>query len=355
MRALTLQGRSFAIEDLPDPVPGEGQLLVAPFFNGICGSDLHLRDAMGQAEQAAGGDWSRLPKIVLGHEFSSEVVAIGSGTETSLRVGDRVVSLPFSPGAGSGITNIGLTPAHSGGMGALALVDAVRSFRVPGAVPSDLAALTEPVAVARHAVNQANRNAGPNIVLGCGPIGLAIIIALKGDGRGPIIAADFSDERRALAWALGADVLVDPREGSPFADRAGIAFRPDPPSPLLARDFAGRAAGLNIFECTGATGVLAQITEHAPRHSHVIYAGVCTHDVTHKPVQATLRELTVEYSFAYTPREFAHALAMIEADPATFGRLVTRRAALSEATDVFDSLSGTPSEMKVLIDVRRER
>lgn len=353
MRALTLQGSKFSIEDVADPSPGEGQILVAPFFNGICGSDLHQRAEMKAAEEAAGGDRHGLPKLVLGHEFSAEIVGFGPNTKSDLKIGDRIVALPFSPSATPmGFVNIGLSVEAPGGTGALSVVDAVRSFRIPESVSNEFAALTEPLAVGLHAANLANRYPGPNIIIGCGPIGLAVLISLRDQGRGPIVAVDFSAERLQMAGMLGADILINPAEASPYSGWKGHAFESDLISPLLPRDFKGFPRGLNIFECTGAGSVLKDITENAPRHSHVIYAGVNMHEVKHVPVLATLRELTVQYSFAYTPLEFRQALDMIERQPETVQKLITRKIGLADAEAMFDQLAAKPSEIKVMIDVR---
>jgi threonine dehydrogenase-like Zn-dependent dehydrogenase len=352
MRALTLQGQRFRIEQLPEPIPTEGQILVAPIFNGICGSDLHQRAAM-RAEESLSSDPASLPKMVLGHEFCGEVVEVAPGTTTDLRRGDRVVGLPFTLGPDPlSLLTIGLTVERSGGLADLSRLDAVRSFRVPDSVSSDLASLTEPLAVGRHAIGLANRFAGPNIILGCGPIGLAVLLALRDEGRGPIIAADFSKERREMAAMLGADIVIDPAERSPYTAWAEVGFAPDPVSPLLEREFAGTPRGLNIFECTGAPSVLREITENAPLHSHVIYVGVCMHEAPHVPVNGVIRELTIEYSFAYTPQEFLQSLQMIERRPELVAKMVTKRVPLTETEAAFDRLATSPSEVKVLVDVR---
>lgn len=352
MRALTLQGSKFAIEELPDPVPEQGQILVAPFYNGICGSDLHMRTELREAERK-GDKTGAMPKLVLGHEFSSEIVGIAPGTQTDLKVGDRVVGLPFTPLAEPpGFANVGLHERYSGGTGSLCVLDAVRSFRIPDSIPSDLAALTEPLSVGQHAARLAARQKGPNIIIGCGPVGIAVLLALKDQGRGPIIAADFSQERREIASALGADLVIDPAQSSPYEGWHGIEFEPDPISPLLPREFVGTPRGLNIFECTGAPKVFQEIMAKAPAHSHIIYAGVCMHEVKHVPVEATLRELTVEYSFAYTPKDFRSAIDMIKRQADDVSRLITSCVPLARAEQAFDALTGTPKEIKVLLDVR---
>ena len=81
------------------------------------------------------------------------------------------------------------------------------------------AALTEPLAVGVHAVAKANiRGDEVPLVIGCGPVGLAVIAALKLKGLHPIVAADYSPARRALAEKLGADVVVDPAHTQPYRD-----------------------------------------------------------------------------------------------------------------------------------------
>ncbi|HIK64456.1 MAG TPA: alcohol dehydrogenase, partial [Henriciella marina] len=189
MRAACLKGGRVSIETLPDPQPRQGQILVRPLFNGICGSDLSLRKQMAAAEVAE----TDLPIIVPGHEFSAEVLDVLKTVETDLKPGDIITALPFTHDH-DGPQTIGISPGHQGGLATLSCVDAVRAFKVPEGVAPDLAALTEPLAVGLHASRLANRNEGPNLVIGCGPVGLAVILSLKLDGRGPIIAADFSAE-----------------------------------------------------------------------------------------------------------------------------------------------------------------
>jgi 2-desacetyl-2-hydroxyethyl bacteriochlorophyllide A dehydrogenase len=350
MRALTLQGKTFRIADLPDPSPAAGQLLVQPLFNGICGSDLSLRKQMAELADATPPEAQhQLPMIVPGHEFSAKIVDIAPGTDTALKVGDRVTGLPFTH-SHDGPACIGLSPFHSGGLATLSCIDAARTFLVPDGIPDDLAALTEPLSVGLHAVNLANRNDGPNMVIGCGPVGLAVILALKIAGRGPILAADFSAERRAVAASLGADVVLDPATDSPYERWGDLGHEPAVMSPLLERDFRGQPPGLNIFECTGAAGVLAQIVKSAPAHAHIIIVGVCPHEETITPLEGITRELTLEFSFAYRPEEFGTALNLIEAHTDKAARLITSHQPLASTEAAFDALARDPHEIKILID-----
>ena len=122
MRAAVLQGRSITIETRPDPSPGPGQLMVAPFFTGICGSDLHWRER-------AIADPSGVPPIVPGHEFSAEFLAAGPGVATHFKPGDRLTALPFtySAHAPNGFEVVGLSPNYSGGLATLSCVNADRA------------------------------------------------------------------------------------------------------------------------------------------------------------------------------------------------------------------------------------
>jgi len=350
MRALTLQGKSFRISDLPDPSPAAGQFLVQPLFNGICGSDLSLRKQMAELADATPPEAQhQLPIIVPGHEFSAKIVGIAPGTETELKIGDRVTGLPFTH-SHDGPACIGLSPFHSGGLATLSCIDAERTFRVPDGIPDDLAALTEPLSVGLHAVNLASRNDGPNMVIGCGPVGLAVILALKIAGRGPILAADFSAERRAVAASLGADIVFDPASDSPYERWSDLGHEPAQMSPLLARDFRGQPHGQNIFECTGAPGVMGQIIQSAPAHAHIIVVGVCPHEEKITPLEGITRELTLEFSFAYRPEEFSTALHLIEAHADQAARLITSRQPLASTEAAFDALAKDPHEIKILID-----
>tara|TARA_B100001123_G_scaffold424189_1_gene535363 strand:- start:57 stop:686 length:630 start_codon:yes stop_codon:yes gene_type:complete len=206
------------------------------------------------------------------------------------------------------------------------------------------------MAVGLHAVNLANRNHGPNVVIGCGPVGLAVITALANQDRRPIIAADFSTTRRKAAETLGADIVIDPSQESPFDRWEDLNFTPQPPSPLLERTFDGFLHGANIFECVGTPGLIDRVVKSAPRHSHVIVVGVCAHQDKLTPREAIIGELTLEFSFAYRPVEFYEALKSIAKNSEQTAAMITSRLPLVETPFAFERLSNRPEEIKILID-----
>ena len=349
MKAAVVQGKNISIETLPDPEPAAGKVLVEPLAVGICGSDLHLREEM----SALAGELPvyQLPKIVPGHEFVGRIIETGPGVDPALKPGMRVTANPFTFGA-EGPECIGLSPVFSGGIATLSCVDAVRTITVPEVVSDSMAALTEPLAVGIRAVDAANRYVGPNLVIGCGPVGLAVILALKGAGRRPIIAADFSAPRRAAAEALGADIVIDPGEQSPYEQWTEVGYQPALPSPLLEENLSKLTAP-NIFECVGAPGLIDQITQAAPPHSHIIIVGACAHEDKFTPMNGITRELTLEFSFAYRMAQFRRALELIHAHPDKVEKFITAELPLEQTEAGFDLLSGSPNEIKVMIQPQR--
>ncbi|MFC5745704.1 zinc-binding dehydrogenase [Actinomadura rugatobispora] len=342
LAAFTAAG-GVAAGEVPEPVPGEGQVLVAPLSAGICGSDLHLVDAV-----AGLGDDA--PRIVLGHEFCAEILEAGPGTSGRFAPGTRVVSVPhvLSP---SGPVDLGLSPVLPGGFAQRAVMQESFLLRVPDGLPDDHAALTEPLAVAVHAVRAARP--GPEdaaLVVGCGPIGLAVIAALKADGHGPVVAADFSPARRTLAERLGADIVLDPAESSPYDRWAELGVVERPPSPLLGEGVP--PGNVIAFECVGAPGLIQQIIEGVPRHSRIVVVGVGVAPDTITPVSAILKEVSLTFVFAYRQQEFAHALGLLADGRVDGNPFVTGTVGLGGVAGAFADLRSPDEHVKIIVRPR---
>src|SRR5580658_4100164 len=219
MRAAVTRGGQLVVGDVADPVPSSGHVVARSLSAGICGSDLHaladfthftgLMDSVGVPALDAAAD------CVFGHEFCAEIVEHGPDTARTLPVGSRVCSVPIVVGP-AGVEQIGYSNHYPGALAQHMVLQELLLLPVPDEVETDLAALTEPLAVGEHAVGLAGLTEGqPCLVVGCGPVGLAVIAALKGRGHGPVLAADFSPTRRRLAEAFGADEVIDPAVESP--------------------------------------------------------------------------------------------------------------------------------------------
>jgi threonine dehydrogenase-like Zn-dependent dehydrogenase len=333
-------GGGVRVGDVPQPVAREGQVLVAPLSAGICGSDLHMVQQFAHLGDAA-------PQIVMGHEFCAEILEAGPGSSSRFPVGARVVSVPFADGP-SGPEGLGLSTALPGGFAERAVMQEQLLLRVPDELSSDHAALTEPLAVGVHAVRAARPERGDvALVVGCGPIGLAVIAALKVDGHGPVVAADFSPARRALAERLGADIVLDPADSSPYDQWADLGVVEQPPSPLLA---AGIPAGNVIaFECVGAPGLIQQIVDGVPRHTRIVVVGVGMEPDPITPVQAILKEVSLTFVYAYRPDEFADALGLLARERVDAAAFVTGIVKLDGVADAFAALRSPDEHVKILV------
>lgn len=378
MRAVSCHQGDLSVVELPDPEPGPGQLVLRVRRTGICGSDLHARrhadDLAAVMEQLSYADSIRSSTpTVLGHEICGEVVAQGpGGTTRAFPEGTRVAVFPLVRGA-DGVHPVGLSPLAPGGYAEQVLVEASMAHRVPDSLDDDLAALTEPLAVAHHAVRRSGAGRRDTaIVLGCGPVGLAVVLLLKARGVLTVVASDLSPARRDLARACGADVVVDPREQSPWTAAPGRGWRSTAPELL---DFAvstmerlrrvpgwhhvNRAAELVgaadqpapvVFECVGVPGMLDQVMAQAPLASRVVVVGVCMSEDRVRPSLAVNKELDLRFVLGYTPLEFRdtlHLLASGRVDPSP---LLTGTVGLEGVEAAFEALGSPEEHAKILID-----
>src|SRR6476660_6142723 len=207
---------------MPEPRPGPGVVLVKSLACGICGSDLHARKHAHRMVELSKFLPGRTPMdlsrdVVFGHEFCCEILDYGPDTTRKLKTGTRVCSLPavLTP---EGPKGIGYSNDYVGAYAEQMLLSEPLLLEVPNGLAAEHAALTEPLAVGVHAVAKANIRGGEvPLVIGCGPVGLAVIAALKIRGLHPIVVADYSPARRALAEKLGADGVVDPARTQAFA------------------------------------------------------------------------------------------------------------------------------------------
>ena len=329
MRVTVIQQGELVTQERPRPVPGSGQVLVRNLACGICGSDLHLLNMLRGMGGAA-------PDVVLGHEFCSEIVAFGPETKQQLKIGQRVCSIPFIQTAG-GQDPVGASPTAPGAYSEYMLLSESLLLAVPDSTSTEAAALAEPLAVAIHAVAKSKLNRTDSaLVMGCGPIGLAIITVLKMRGAEKIIASDYSAKRRALATAMGADRVVDPAENS--------AFEP------LVSAVGKETENAVIFECIGAKTLLAQICAEAPDRARVIMAGICTEDDSFNPFVATQKELTIQFVYYYQPEEYSEALKVLASDDINWRPFITGKVGLDGINSAFTTLRDPESHAKILID-----
>jgi threonine dehydrogenase-like Zn-dependent dehydrogenase len=379
MRAVVCQHANLQVTDLPEPVPQKGQVRLEVVRCGICGSDLHARTGMDDwAQMATRTGYERFGRssepIVFGHEFSGRVAEHGPGCRRHVAEGAPVVAFPLLRSAGA-VDGVGLSRHAPGAYAEQLLVQESLMLPVPNGLDPELAALTEPMAVAWHAVRRSEIGRRDlAVVIGCGPIGLGVILMLKAKGVRTVVASDFSPGRRALAGACGADVVVDPAQASPYTVVEKRGQITDAPSLLelavgtsekLRRLRGGEwyawrladrlGAGPKhpvVFECVGVPGMIDSIIDSAPLFSRVVVVGVCVGPDRITPAMAINKEIDLRFVIGYTPLEFRDTLHMLAEGKVDPRPLVTGTVGLDGVAGAFEALADPEAHAKILIDPR---
>jgi threonine dehydrogenase-like Zn-dependent dehydrogenase len=357
MRAAITRDTTLVVEEVPDPVPLSGQVLVRTLACGVCGSDLHaLSDPdafMDTTRRSGGTPYDPRDGLVFGHEYAGEIVGYGPDTARALPLGTVVCGPPIGIGPqGAGI--IGYAPMFPGGYGEYMILTEGLTMAVPNGLDPKVAALTEPFSVAARAVGRARL--GPDdvaIVLGLGPIGLGVVAALTSRGHGPVIAVDFSPKRRALAERLGADEVIDPAAASPY-DRWGAHGVPITTVDRIANTLLGVSSrGSVVFECVGVPGVLQQVIDGVPAGGKIVLVGVCMRPDAIEPGVAVSKELEIIGSFGAYPEEYGATLHDIAEGRIDAGSIITGTVGLDGVARAFEELGRPEAHAKIVVDPTR--
>jgi 2-desacetyl-2-hydroxyethyl bacteriochlorophyllide A dehydrogenase len=360
MRAVVAQGGRLSCEEIGELEPKSGEVLVRTLVCGICGSDLHALhhlDHMAEMTRRAGGgvgaglDPAR--GVVFGHEFSAEVLDYGPDCQKRFKPGTRVVSMPVVAGP-AGMAAIGYSNTYPGGFAERMVLTEAMLLEVPNGLSDAQAAMTEPFAVGAHAVARAALDEpSAAMVIGCGPVGLAVIASLKARGYGPVAAADFSPARRKMAERLGADLIIDPAAESPQSKWAEMGVAVTGLEQTFARMAGQTVKRAIIFECVGVPGMLAKLMEACPSGAQIIVAGVCMEPDTIEPFMAITKQIDFRFVLGYTPEEFAQTLSDIAEGRIDVTPMITDRVGLSGVAAAFEALGDPESQVKIVVEPGR--
>ena len=357
MRAAIFRNGEIVVDHLAGPKPNAGQVLVRTLACGICGSDLHARKHAHRMVEMAKFIPGRKPMdlsrdVVFGHEFCCEIVDHGPATARKFKPGTQVCSIPalLTP---QGPQGIGYSNDNIGAYAEQMLLSEALLLEVPNGLSPQHAALTEPLAVGVHAVAKANISGNEvPLVIGCGPVGLAVIAALKIRGLHPIVAADYSPARRAMAEKLGADVVVDPARTQPFAswaEHAAMSEAEKAARPPLHAMLLPLKPAL-IFECVGVPGIIQRLFEAAPRDARIVVVGVCMETDRSEPMLGIMKELNVQYVLGYTPDEFAASLRLIAEGEVDAAAMVTATVGIGGVAQAFADLANPEAHTKIIVE-----
>jgi (R,R)-butanediol dehydrogenase/meso-butanediol dehydrogenase/diacetyl reductase len=331
VKAVVMQGlhQPLALATLPDPEPGPGELVVRVGRCGICGSDLHMTHD--PAYGKAAGD-------VLGHEFAGEVVALGRGTG-GVALGDLVSVIPLRSCGACAACRAGEVAwcdrfgLQGGGYAEYAVTRPNQCVVLPRSASLADGAIIEPLAVALHGVAMSGLRAGDTVlVLGAGPIGLAVAFWARRMGAAAVVMQDITRHQETRALAMGA---------------TGFAVDPADPVGSAERALGGKADV--VFECVGRPGLIAQAVNQVRNRGTILLLGLCTAPDTFNSFAMLSKEVRLITSAFFTRGEYEAALDVLNAGALEPRLMVTGTISLEDTPARFEALRQRTQDCKVLI------
>ncbi|KAI9849080.1 MAG: hypothetical protein M1838_000281 [Thelocarpon superellum] len=330
-------------EDRPVPeLKHDTDVLVNIKQTGICGSDVHYWVS------GAIGDFVVRAPMVLGHESSGIVSAVGAGV-TSLAPGDRVCLEPGIPCrvctfCKSGRYNLcpdyafAATPPYDGTLAKYYVLPHDMCFQLPAHVSLEEGALIEPLAVAVHIVKRADVRPGQSVVVfGAGPVGLLCAGVARAFGAAKIISVDINEERLAFARKFAATGTFAPSK-TPAAESA---------KRLIDEQELGVGADVAI-EASGAEPSV-QTAVHVLRSGGTyVQGGMGKPDVSFPVTAMTTKELVVRGSFRYAEGDYPLAVQMVADGKVRVKELITKMVPFDKAEEAFSDVKAGKG-IKILI------
>ena len=334
-----LGNKTFAVTDLPTPHAGPGELVLRNQVCGVCGTDVHIY-------HGEPGSADVNPPVVLGHEYSGEVVEVGEGV-TGFAVGDHVTVDPnIYCGHCAYCQNgkkqlcpsmeaIGVT--RDGGFAQYSRIPASQAFKLEPTVPWEAAAMAEPLACCLHGIDLAGIQVGDKVcVVGGGAIGLLMVQLAKLSGASQIVLSEPNEKRRQVGLQLGANAALDPT-------------RPDAQE-AFAQVLGG---GVNVvIECVGNVPVVKSAFQFAGKGATVLLFSVPKVDATFDlPLfDVYKKELTIKGSFV-NPDTHARAVALINSGKVDFGPIITHRFPLDQLPEAI-AMQMSDASIKVVVEAQ---
>lgn len=329
------KSQPLVLEERAMPVPKDYQVRIKVKACGICGSDIHAAEA----------DWTP-SNIVMGHEFSGVIDAVGSKV-TKWKLGDSVVPLAqiscgecrfCKDGISSeciALESIDYNPKYNGAYAEYCLVGEGDCLGMPSTISYAEAAAVEPLAVGLDAIRRAKVSASDSIlIIGAGPIGLTITQWAKFVGARNVIVSELNPVRLAKASEMGATGVIDASKSlDPVASFEALTGR----KPTI------------IVEAVGIPGMIQKCIEMAEPNSRIIVVGVCQSTDTFEPLQCILKSLQLVFCYGYTTADYTYILDMLDTKRISALPLISDEISLSELPLVFEKMKTPKGEIKVIV------
>jgi len=323
------EAEKMQLEEKPIPAPTAEELLIQVKSVGICGSDVAYYYGKSSLETVSGKG-----PLVLGHEFTGEVVAIGKQVGNSFSIGDRVVANPVQANPKSKWSRKGLPNLCSdkqvlgvsidGGFAEYAISNCNWTYKIPSHVTYDQGALTEPLACGLYAINNLNANIDHTVVVyGPGPIGLMMVQILKSRGVEQVILVGTRDYRIERGAELGADHIIN------ISDSTSDYYTNNL-SQVIQELNDGELADRAIL-ATSALNAIHSALEITGRHSTIVLFGLPGDgDVMNVPILETiLMDKKIRFSWL-APNTWEEAIQLISSGAVDMDRIISHRYELSD-------------------------
>ena len=263
-----------AVEEIPTPEPGAGEVLCKIKYCGICGTDLH-NYAFGVPA----------PGSVLGHEWCGVITELGEGVN-DFTPGERVM-LYKHPGAPQPPPRINpralySAPARRGAYAEYMVAATSHIIRVPDELSDQAAACTEPLVAAIHAVRLGNIKASDTVAfIGAGPIALFMIQRVRQAGARAIYVSEISPARAAKAAQLGAARAFNPLKEDIVSE--------------IVRLTGGRGPDI-VYECAAAKNTLHQACQLVARNGRITCLAVYQEPITIEPLDWYMMQPEIKFT-----------------------------------------------------------
>jgi L-iditol 2-dehydrogenase len=338
LRALVKYAPGFGnveMRDVDEPAVGPDEVLIEVKAAGICGSDVKHYEGV-----------TNIPTpVILGHEFSGEIVEVGPEVK-HLFEGERVVSETSYSTCGVCANCLGgdyhlcahregLGSRHDGVFAELVAVPGRIVHKIPGGMSYEDAALVQPCAdICNAVIRKADITPGDHVaVLGPGPMGLLTTQVAKASGAGAVTQTGRRGVRLSIASEVGADNVI-------AFDEEDVVQR--------ALDYTGGVGADVVFEASGSPDALAQALDIAKRKGQVILIAS-----PRDPVKIDFRKilgkpLTLKGSIMSKWIDYETAMRLMSSGVVRAGPIVTHRLPLEEWGKAFDSIRVEKKAGKVL-------
>ncbi|OCL03902.1 GroES-like protein [Glonium stellatum] len=351
MRAARYYGKEdIRIEDVAEAPCSEGQVRVSPAFVGICGTDLH--EYLGgptfapTSPHPVTGD--TIP-ITLGHEFSGIIKEIGQGVE-GLKVGQHVVVQPTIYCGSCGACNCGVEnvcynggfiglSGKWGGLSDSVVVPANAILSLPPSIPLEIGALVEPLSVAWHAISAAPLKPESTVlVLGGGPIGLAIVQCLVAVQTKKIIMSEVSKSRQRFAREFGAHHVLDPKTYDLVA---------------ISKELSGSDGPDIVFDCAGVPASITTACLAVKARGTVVNVAIWEKEVPFQPNMLVFREAQYKAVLGYQRKDFQAVIDNLANGRLKPERMITSKIKLENLVEegILALINDKEKHVKILVEV----